>query len=276
MPIEFPCNSCGKKLRVPDTAVGKKARCPNCQTVNVVAAAAEAPVAEPVATAQAVSAAEPGFDFQSQADSPADTENPYQAPSGQEQQRIPEDASSHELTHGSVKIGASIGFGWRTTMNNLGLCLLTWLTTIVIQVVFGLICVALFFALQGFLFKQGVEFITTLQADPKSALISISIFAIIVMLVTIIPSVWLMCGYIKLGLNIAKKNDPKISDIFSGSKSSIITLIAIGISKSLIQIVPLLLILLLERLIGSAIFLYGALLFYLIAIIYLQLCIDAL
>lgn len=36
MPIEFSCQNCHKTLRVPSEFVGRKARCPNCQTVNVI------------------------------------------------------------------------------------------------------------------------------------------------------------------------------------------------------------------------------------------------
>jgi len=39
MPITFPCSSCGKTLSVPATAVGKSARCPECQNLMPVTAA---------------------------------------------------------------------------------------------------------------------------------------------------------------------------------------------------------------------------------------------
>ncbi len=42
MPIDFSCNHCGKKLRVPDDFAGKKAKCPQCQEV-VSIPAADAP-----------------------------------------------------------------------------------------------------------------------------------------------------------------------------------------------------------------------------------------
>lgn len=52
MPIEFQCLSCNKKLRVPETAVGKRAKCPGCQQVVTVPAASttgapSAPVGPP-------------------------------------------------------------------------------------------------------------------------------------------------------------------------------------------------------------------------------------
>src|SRR5262245_1819512 len=36
MPIEFPCSSCQKTLRVPDDAAGKHAKCPSCGTIQLV------------------------------------------------------------------------------------------------------------------------------------------------------------------------------------------------------------------------------------------------
>lgn len=47
--IEFPCSGCGKKLRVGTEAAGKKARCPQCDSVQVVPASSEANGASPPA-----------------------------------------------------------------------------------------------------------------------------------------------------------------------------------------------------------------------------------
>lgn len=41
MPISIICTGCKKKLTVPDTAAGKKVRCPSCQAVIAVPAAEE-------------------------------------------------------------------------------------------------------------------------------------------------------------------------------------------------------------------------------------------
>jgi hypothetical protein len=45
MPIIVPCG-CGKQLRVPDAAAGKKTRCPACQAV-IPVPAAPPPLAPP-------------------------------------------------------------------------------------------------------------------------------------------------------------------------------------------------------------------------------------
>jgi predicted RNA-binding Zn-ribbon protein involved in translation (DUF1610 family)/DNA-directed RNA polymerase subunit RPC12/RpoP len=36
MPISFECSTCGKKMRAPDDAGGKKVRCPGCEAIVVV------------------------------------------------------------------------------------------------------------------------------------------------------------------------------------------------------------------------------------------------
>ncbi|MEW4455255.1 MoxR family ATPase [Bremerella sp. JC817] len=59
--IEFACSGCGKKLRVGQDAVGKKARCPQCDNVQIVPSASEAAPqapAEPAAEPPIVSSAE--------------------------------------------------------------------------------------------------------------------------------------------------------------------------------------------------------------------------
>lgn len=43
MAIQFSCNSCGTTLRVPDEHLGKQARCPKCQNLNIVQAASHEP-----------------------------------------------------------------------------------------------------------------------------------------------------------------------------------------------------------------------------------------
>lgn len=62
MPIDVYCESCQKKLRVPDTVAGKRIKCPKCQSVLSVPAASAAaapttPTVTPSAPAAAVKAA---------------------------------------------------------------------------------------------------------------------------------------------------------------------------------------------------------------------------
>lgn len=45
MPIRLTCSACSKPMQAPDTAAGKRVKCPNCQAVVSVPAAAPAPAA---------------------------------------------------------------------------------------------------------------------------------------------------------------------------------------------------------------------------------------
>ena len=54
MPISMRCPQCGKKLNAPDSAAGKRARCPQCKTIVTLPSPGDAPAdevfeAEPVA-----------------------------------------------------------------------------------------------------------------------------------------------------------------------------------------------------------------------------------
>ena len=51
MPIEFHCPGCKKQLRVPDSAAGKKAKCPSCEMVCAIpSAGTQQPPVAPVMT----------------------------------------------------------------------------------------------------------------------------------------------------------------------------------------------------------------------------------
>src|SRR4051812_12544812 len=61
MPISFSC-SCGKRLKVADNLVGKKVKCPGCQSVTLVPAqdGEDMPTASMKATKPSMPAAKPG------------------------------------------------------------------------------------------------------------------------------------------------------------------------------------------------------------------------
>jgi len=58
--IQFNCNSCGTTLRVPAEHLGKQARCPKCQNLNVVQADPLDPNPSPYPVNDPVSPAKPG------------------------------------------------------------------------------------------------------------------------------------------------------------------------------------------------------------------------
>lgn len=79
MPIEFRCSQCGKRLRVPDNAAGRQAKCPECANVQGVPGPLPAAPAAPAGVETAPlgdslwQEALPGPSF-------ADAGNPYAAP----------------------------------------------------------------------------------------------------------------------------------------------------------------------------------------------------
>jgi len=77
MPIEFQCQSCSKTLRVPDTAVGKRVKCPGCQQISSVPTASTAP--KP--SAQAMPSSDNPFAADPKQDQAGFDANPYAAPS---------------------------------------------------------------------------------------------------------------------------------------------------------------------------------------------------
>jgi hypothetical protein len=58
MPISMQCPTCGKKLNAPDSAAGKRARCPQCKTIVTLPSPGGAP-AEEVLEAEPVQAPAP-------------------------------------------------------------------------------------------------------------------------------------------------------------------------------------------------------------------------
>lgn len=72
MAFEFPCESCSSTLRVDESQVGKKGRCPSCKHVNIVP--------DPATIAPA--AADPGFAAASSPGFAPAASNPTVAPAG--------------------------------------------------------------------------------------------------------------------------------------------------------------------------------------------------
>jgi len=86
MPIEFDCQVCGHRLRVPETAGGRRVRCPQCSNVMNAPLATESPSASSVANAfapfdQSQQESNPFRDTMSEPASHFEQEeNPYQSP----------------------------------------------------------------------------------------------------------------------------------------------------------------------------------------------------
>ena len=111
MAIEFKCQNCRKTLRVADEFAGKKARCPNCQTILLVESDTE--TVEPIAVKPRVaSAPQPPAYGQTGTPiaSPFATGNPYNSPAQASQYRPPTRRHSRGEPHrGGLVFGLGIG-----------------------------------------------------------------------------------------------------------------------------------------------------------------------
>ena len=129
MPIQFSCTNCNKQLRVADESAGKKAKCPQCQTViqvpsataasGLAGSAAPTPVAPPPIA--------PPF-----GNSPGDAAtNPYSAPAA----GIPHAKKQASGMPTAVGPGEVIEYAWNVWKQNLGI--LVGITIVVSVVSFG-------------------------------------------------------------------------------------------------------------------------------------------
>jgi hypothetical protein len=82
MPIRLTCSACSKPMQAPDTAAGKRVKCPNCQAVVSVPSASAAPAAPPPAPPRAAPPPVPPSAPKAAlpapaAPAPAQTDNPF-------------------------------------------------------------------------------------------------------------------------------------------------------------------------------------------------------
>ena len=119
MPIEIICNQCETRLRVGDSAAGRKARCPKCSTILQVPG--QSPASTLVGASQPKSPPRPVSEnpfARPQKESAdqynVDKQNPYAAPSSQPK---PTDEP------GKIDPGTVFSFTWQVFTDNLGLLL---------------------------------------------------------------------------------------------------------------------------------------------------------
>jgi hypothetical protein len=132
MAIEFACPGCQKALRVADEFAGRNAKCPNCETVVQVPAAAE-PSAEPLQPAVPPAAA-------------GGAANPYMSPTVDSDQPPGYDVQTGELRNQPVTANAVINYAWQVWKDNMGLlvgvvfflAVINWVMAFVLGIMQGL------------------------------------------------------------------------------------------------------------------------------------------
>ena len=120
MAIEFKCQGCEKKLRVPDEFAGRKAKCPNCQTILQVPANSQSETVEPLEVQPPIASSSSdlfaGLDSSDssqpsygQSPSPFATSNPYSRPQQQRPQQPGRRRSGGAPHRGGLVLGLGIG-----------------------------------------------------------------------------------------------------------------------------------------------------------------------
>ena len=205
MPIEFQCQSCSKTLRIPDTAVGKRVKCPSCQQVSTVPAESAAPTTPPPAANPPAAnpfAADPK---KSQAEQGG---NPYASPS-MAASRGPAGA----LGSGSGKLEASkaVATAWMLFKENIGLlvgCVVVLM--VVAQVISGV--------------QQAVQFAITegpiqpgRNPNPENVLMLVGATLVFTVLSQAVQG-FLWIGLIRIQLCIARGQETSFGMLFSGGR----------------------------------------------------------
>ena len=223
MPIEFSCSSCGSKLRVPDGSAGKKAKCPTCQTVNVIPGAAS----NPDGAASMPSPLDDPFGLQDEdllrntgnqgweqdwgIDDFQETDNPFQAP--QDFDGVSRPASlriTGTIRPSKLYLGQTIAETFRNFFSNIVPYLITSVAMILsYAVVYGIMFAGLFLA-----FPQVLGF----EARPVNA-IAIWVFMFLaVFFVTMIALGVLGIGFLSCFIDIAKNRESISRFFFQGYK----------------------------------------------------------
>ena len=170
MPIQFSCTNCNKQLRVSDESAGKKAKCPQCQTViQVPAATAASGLAGSAApTPVAPPPIAPPF-----GNSPGDAAtNPYIAPAA----GIPHAKKQASGLPTAVGPGEVIEYAWNVWKQNLGILVLITFVVLVVNVGFNIVQNIAVFALAqeiGFDAAQGVGFLIAIVGNLIQIFLSI-------------------------------------------------------------------------------------------------------
>jgi hypothetical protein len=142
MTIEFLCTNCQQPLRVPDTAAGKHARCPQCSTIQAVPAtpgevdfSERSPGPSPGFGDSPFSQREPKLspgmtELRKPWDGGNEPVNPYASPAGGFNESRP---LSGAIGHQRVEIGDVMNYSFRIWQDNLGLLVGATFVTAVIM-----------------------------------------------------------------------------------------------------------------------------------------------
>ena len=181
MSIEFRCTQCNKLLRTADNTAGKQAKCPECNTVLTIPAAAEQAPGQPAAPGPAP-AAGPASPFGA-AGPQAGAENPYQAPADYTAAAGYAAPTPGAFNPTQMDVGDVFSRTWAIFKDQWGMCL-------------GIVVVAQ-------LLNMGVSLVC-------------NFIPIVGPIVSMLFSIWITIGVAVALLKISRGQEAAIGDIFNG------------------------------------------------------------
>ncbi|QDV69848.1 hypothetical protein Poly24_35660 [Rosistilla carotiformis] len=208
MPIEFPCDGCQQKLRVPDNSAGKQAKCPNCARIlTIPASQAASPAAAPApmppadddpfnfggGSAQPVSG---GHGF-----SPSASANPYASPTAAA--RPMAGGSSGAMSVQPMDPAGAVTIAWELFKMNAALLIGAFLTQ--------------FFLNMGISVVSAILQVALVQAlgDPNSPAIALTNVGTSVL--NQLLQLWIGIGILRINLAVARGQEANFGMLFSGS-----------------------------------------------------------
>jgi hypothetical protein len=199
MPIEFVCEGCQQRLRVPDTSAGKQAKCPNCAAILSVPGNVSI---DPRANRSSDPFAAPPAPPFTEEDSPTSARNPYASPSN-----VPHYA--HATSDGRLSVqnldpGYAIESAWNLFKISPGILIGAYVVLTIFNVVLSLI---------GAVLQIVAEQVT---GDPNAPLVILIV--IFTNLFTNIVSLWLTLGLLRINLAVARHQPAEIGLLFSGGR----------------------------------------------------------
>ncbi len=195
MPIEFVCEGCQQRLRVPDDSAGKPAKCPNCGRILTV------PTTAPSAFAGAIGdvASVPMSDVS--AGSSAAPRNPYASPATA-QEPLPQ-LGMGALSVQVIDTGLAFSTAWDLFKINAGILVGAY----VIQ-----IACSMGISIAG---TAAQTVLAQVLGDPKS--IAIVLVNVGTSILNQTVQLWLAIGFLRITLAIARNRPAEIGMLFSGA-----------------------------------------------------------
>lgn len=220
MPIEFRCTKCGKLLRVPDDAAGRKAQCPNCETILQISAdvgqgTSGATPSDSASRGQSFPGSKPlpsqterpspsasfdqaEFGHESPGSRGPQSENPFQSPMASDTYSYHAADSQGGIVPTRIELDVVMSEAWRIFKDQMGLLVGAIIVVAAVNWAYGIF----------------TSILKTLILDDLDA-IGVLIYVVFYLLGQVL-SIFLGIGNWILVLNVASGRHASLNDLFSG------------------------------------------------------------